>query len=68
MASLSVVVLEPGRKSGSSLVVAGEDLPVGPFGLHGSVESLDLAVLPRAVRLDGDVLGADRLDGLGEVA
>ena len=29
----SVVVLEPGCKGCGSVVVAGEDLPVGPFGL-----------------------------------
>lgn len=33
-----------------ALGVAGEDLPVRPFGLHGSVEAFDLPVGPRAVR------------------
>jgi hypothetical protein len=50
--SLSVVVLEPGRKGFSTFGVGGEGLLVGPFGLQGAVESLDLAVLPRAVRFD----------------
>jgi hypothetical protein len=68
VASPSVVEVEPGRQGCCAFVVGGEDLVVGPFGLHRSVESLDLAVLPRAVGLDGDVLCADRLDGLGEVA
>lgn len=55
MASLSVVGLEPWRQSGGAFVVGVEHLVVGPFGLQGAVESLDLAVLPRAVRLDRDV-------------
>jgi hypothetical protein len=49
VATLIVVGLEPGRKGGGELVVAVEDLPVGPLGLQGAVETLDLAVLPRAV-------------------
>ncbi len=52
MASSSVVVLEPGVKCCSAVIVRGEGLPVGPLGLQGSVEPLHLAVLPRAVRLD----------------
>jgi hypothetical protein len=39
------------------MVVAGEDLPVGPLGGQGAVESFDLAVLPGAVRLDELVRG-----------
>jgi hypothetical protein len=34
------------------LVVAGEDLPVGPFGLEGALEALYPAVLSGAVGLD----------------
>jgi len=52
VAAFSVVVLEPGCKGGSPVVVAGECLPVGPFGGEGAVESFDLAVLPGAVGLD----------------
>src|SRR5215210_3274793 len=52
VASSSVVVLEPGRKGGGALVVAGEDLPVGPLGLQGPVQPLDLPVLPGAVGAD----------------
>ena len=59
MAAFSVVVLEPGRKGGCSLLVAGEDLPVGPLGLQGAVEAFDLAVLPGAVGLDELVLGTE---------
>jgi hypothetical protein len=46
VASSNVVVLEPGRKSGCSLGVAGEDLSVGPVGLPGAVEALDAYRLP----------------------
>ena len=64
MTSSSVVVLDPGRKRGGALGVAGEHLPVGPLGLQGAVQSFDLAVLPWAVRFDelltDAVLGADR--------
>ena len=49
VAAFSVVVLEPGGKGGGAVVVAGEDLPVGPFGGQGAVEPFDLAVLPWAV-------------------
>lgn len=52
MASSSVVVLEPGGKRGCPVGVGEEDVPVGPFGLQGAVEALDLAVLPGTVRLD----------------
>ena len=49
--------------------VAEEDPPVGPFDLQCAVEPLDLAVLPRAVRLDEPVLNAELgnrlLDGGG---
>lgn len=62
MAAWSVVGVQPGCKSGGALGVGGEDVPVGPLGLQGAVEAFDLAVLPRAVRLDellgGAVLGA----------
>ena len=52
MDSFSVVVLEPGRKCGLAVVAAGEDLPVGPFGLQGPVEAFGFAVGPGAVGLD----------------
>src|SRR3982751_814249 len=52
VAASSVVVLDPRGKGGGALVVAGEDLAVGPFGGQRAVEPFDLAVLPRAVRLD----------------
>jgi hypothetical protein len=58
VAALSVVVLDEGGKGGGSFLVAVEGLPVGPFGGQGPVESLDLAVLPGAVRLDEDLPGA----------
>jgi hypothetical protein len=58
--SSSVVVVEPVVEGGSSLIVAGERLPVGPFGLQGAVEAFCLAVLPGAVGSDPAVLGADR--------
>jgi hypothetical protein len=60
VATLSVVVLEPGRKGGGAFVVGEEDLPVGPLGLQGAVEAFDLAVLPGAVGLDELLLGAER--------
>ena len=44
MAAFSVVVLEQWRKGRCPVVVAGEDLSVGPFGGQGAVESLDLPV------------------------
>lgn len=63
VAAFSVVVLEPGRKCLCPLRVAGECLPVGPFSGQSAIESLDLAVLPRAVRFDellrGPQFGAD---------
>ena len=49
VAAFSVVVLEPWRKGGDSLVVAGEGLSIGPLDGQGSIEALHLAVLPRAV-------------------
>ena len=52
MDSFSVVVQEPGRKCGLAVVAAGEDLPVGPFGLQGPVEAFGFAVGPGAVGLD----------------
>ncbi len=59
MASSIVVEVEPGREGCAALVVAGEDLAVGPLGLQGAVEAFDLAVLPRAVRSDRQVAGTD---------
>lgn len=38
VAALSVVVIRPWRKGGCSLVVAGEDLSVGPLGGQSAVE------------------------------
>src|SRR3954447_8515652 len=58
VAASSVVVLDPGGKGGGALGVAGECLPVGPFGGQGAVEAFDLAVLPGAVRLDELLPGA----------
>src|SRR5512139_1058881 len=52
VATFSVVVLKPWRKSGGALLVGGEDLAVGPLGGQGAVEPFDLAVLPGAVGLD----------------
>jgi transposase len=43
------VVVEPGRKSCGAVVVAGEDLAVGPLGGQRAVQPFDLSVLPRAV-------------------
>ena len=59
MASSSVVVLDPGGKRCSAFGVAGEDLPVGPLGGKGPIETFDLAVLPGAVRLDEHLLGPE---------
>ena len=59
---MSVVVLEPGCKGGGAFVVVGEHVAVGPLGLQGSVEALDLAILPWAVRLDQEM----RDVGVGE--
>src|SRR3954454_6710115 len=68
VAASSVVVLDPGGKGGGALVVAGEDLAVGPLGDQGAVEPFDLAVLPGAVRLDellpGPELGAHAGQGV----
>jgi hypothetical protein len=55
----SVVEVQPGGKRGGVVRVGDEDLPVGPFGLQRAVEPLDLAVLPRAVRLDELVFSAE---------
>jgi hypothetical protein len=55
----SVVEVQPGGKRGGTVGVVEEDLPVGPFDLQRAVEPLDLAVVPRAVRLDELVLGAE---------
>ncbi len=46
MAALSVVVLDPWGQGGATLVVAGEDLSVGPLGRQGAVAAFDLAVPP----------------------
>lgn len=59
-----VVVLEPWCQSCGAFVVAGEHLAVGPFGLEGPVEALYLAVLPGAVRPDGEVLGSESANDL----
>ena len=64
MSASSVVELQPGGKRGGTVGVAEEDLPVGPFDLQGAVEPLDLAVLPRAVRLDELVLSPELSDCL----
>lgn len=58
MAAFSAVVLEPRRKSGGALVIAGEDLAVGPLAGQGAVKALYLPVLPLAVRLDELLLDA----------
>lgn len=60
MASLTVVVIEPGRKCFVSFGVADADLPVGPLGGEDSVEAFDLAVLLGAVGSDQDLAGTDR--------
>src|SRR3954465_1521403 len=60
VAASRVVVLDPGGKGGGALVVAGEDLAVGPLGDQGAVEPFDLAVLPGTVRLDELLPGTDR--------
>jgi hypothetical protein len=52
VAAPSVVVLQPGRKCRGAFGIADEDLSVGPLGLQGAVQALDLAVLPWAVWLD----------------
>jgi hypothetical protein len=67
VASLSVVLLEPGCKSLGSRGVAGEDLPAGPLGGQGPVEALELAVLPGAVGLDELLPGPDGGHCCGEV-
>jgi hypothetical protein len=56
VASPVVVVVDEVWQGCGSLIVAGEDLPVGPLVGEGSVEAFDLAVLPRAVRSDELVL------------
>lgn len=56
MGASSVVVLQPWRKGCGPVTVACEHLAVGPFGGQGPVQSFDLAVLPRTVRLD-ELLG-----------
>ena len=49
---------------GGALGVAGEDLPVSPLADQCAVEALDLAVLPRAVRLDELLPGTEGADDL----
>jgi len=66
VAASSVVVLQPGGKGSGSLVVAGEDLPVGQFGGQGAVESFDLSRSARAVGLDEDLFGAEYDAGFEE--
>lgn len=68
MSALSVGVLEPGCRGVGALLVAGEHLPVGPFGWEGPVESFDLAVQPGAVGPDQDVGDPGCVEELGEVA
>lgn len=46
-------------KCGGALVVAGVEPVLGPFGFQGVVEAFHFAVLPRAVRFDQDVVGAE---------
>lgn len=60
MVTFSVVVLDPWCKCSCALLVAGEDLTVGPFGGEGAVESFDLSVLPRAVRTNELLNSAQR--------
>jgi hypothetical protein len=67
VSSVIVVELEPGVEGVGSGGVAGEDLPVGPFGLQGAVEALDFPVLPGTVWADEALLGAERGDGGPEV-
>jgi hypothetical protein len=61
-----VVVVEPGVESSGALVIAGPGAGVGPFGLEGAVEALDFAVLPGAVGLDEELLGAELGDRVVE--
>jgi hypothetical protein len=48
---------KPWRQSCAGFVVAGEGLPVGPIGLKGSDGAFAVAVLPGAMRPDGELLG-----------
>ena len=66
MWATSVVVLLPGGQRVGAVVVAEVDGRVGPFGGEGALVALDLAVLPGAVRLDGDVLGVEGFEDLGD--
>ena len=63
-----VVVVKPGLKGVGALVVAGEGLPVGPFGLQGAAEPLDLAVLPGAVGTDQSMSCSEVVEDVLEVA
>ena len=56
VAASVVVVLDPWSERVGSVSVGEEGLAVGPLDLQRAVEAFDLAVLPRAVRLDEDVL------------
>ena len=60
MVTFSVVVLDPWCKCSCALLVAGDDLTIGPFGGEGAVESFDLSVLPRAVRTNELLNSAQR--------
>ena len=60
-------MLDPGSKGGGAFVVAGEDLPVGPFGLQGAVQPFHLSVLPGAVGLDEDLTGAQAGHGIDRI-
>lgn len=50
------------------MVVAGENLAVGPLDLWDAVEAFDLAVLPGTVRADREVAGSDIGERVLEVA
>src|SRR5690349_1480878 len=58
MVSFMVVVVQPWGKGLLAGSVAGEDLPVGPFGLQCAVEPFCFAVGPGAVGSDEDLFGA----------
>ncbi len=68
MSPLMVVVVDPWCQSCAALVVAGEYLPVGPFGLEGPVEAFHFAVLPWAVRSDTHMVCVEAGKHSGEVA
>lgn len=66
MDPLSVVVLDPGRKSVGAGLVARDGLPVSLLGCKGPFKAFDLAILPRAVRLDELLLHLQPRDGVSE--